>query len=351
MQSRWTLVTGASGFIGATLVRRLIERGEHVKAFVRPGANLAPFTDLPRERFALAYGDVTVSHTVFRALAGCDRLYHVASVFRYWSPRPEEILGPAVDGTRAVLDAARQRGVSRIVVTSSVGVLGTTESDEPLDENSEFNLDDPEVYVRAKVEADRVVREGAAAGLPVVSVLPGAVFGPADRKPTPNGRSLLDYLKLSPQRRIPATDGGLSVVDVEDVAEGHILAMEKGIIGERYILGGENLTFRGLFETLHELTGLAEPGRTPSPGLVKLAGSLLEVHARWTGREPLLTRRLARDYAFGRVWVTSRKAEQELGYVHRPARETLARAVRWYLANGYLPPKLTSRVRLELRPV
>jgi dihydroflavonol-4-reductase len=188
-------------------------------------------------------------------------------------------------------------------------------------------------------------------GMPIVTVLPSAVFGPGDRRPTPNGRTLLDYLKLSPDRSVPASDGGISVVDVEDVAEGHIRAMNKGRIGEHYALGGDNLTFRQLFTTLHELTGLAAPGFTPSPALIQLAGRVLGAYSLWTGREPILTYRLARDYAFARVWVSSTKAERELGYTHRPHRETLARAIRWYLANGFVPRPLANRVRLELRPV
>lgn len=351
MRTPWTLVTGASGFIGSMLVRRLIDRGVPVTAFVRPGANLAAFAGLPPARFRLAYGDILVSHTVYRALAGCTQLFHVASAFRYWSPRATEIVDPAVLGTRAVLEAARHRGIQRIVVTSSAAVLGTTQADEPMDEQHSSDLDDPEVYVRAKIEADQVVRDAVDRGHPVISVLPSAVFGPGDRKPTPNGSSILSYLKLSPHRKIPATDGGISVVDVEDVADGQILAMDKGRIGERYILGGDNLTFRELFQLMHELTGFAKPGWAPSPSLVRLVGRALELGARWTHNDPILTYRLARDYAHARVWVTSQKAERELGYVHRPARETLSRAVQFYLAGGYLPKAVARKIRLELRPI
>jgi dihydroflavonol-4-reductase len=350
MTKTWTLVTGATGFIGSAVARRLVERGVRVKAFVRPGSNLAPFAGLPSDRFQLAYGDVTIESTVYRALIGCNRLFHVASVFRYWSRRADDILQPALLGTQAVLAAARSQDIERIVVTSSAAVLGVS-SDAPMDESHENQLVDPELYIRAKIEADRLVQAAVREGMPIISVLPSGVFGPGDRKPTPNGRTLLDYLKLAPGRHIPATDGGISVVDVDDVAEGHVLAMEKGKLGERYLLGGENVTFRGLFEILHELTGLAEPGGSPSPFLVELAGRVMELKARFSGRDPLLTRRLARDYAFSRVWVSSKKAEQELGYSHRPARETLARAIRWYLVNDYLPQPLASRVRLELRPV
>jgi dihydroflavonol-4-reductase len=350
MKKTWTLVTGATGFIGSAVVRRLLDRGERVRAFLRPGASLRAFAGLPRDRFQLAYGDITIESTVYRALIGCDKLFHVASVFRYWSRKPDDILKPALLGTQAVLAAARAQNVQRIVVTSSAAVLGVT-ADEPMTETHENQLMDPELYIRAKIEADHAVQEAIERGLPIISVLPSGVFGEADRKPTPNGKTLLDYLKLPPGRRIPATEGGISVVDVEDVAEGHVLAMEKGRLGQRYLLGGENVTFRGLFEILHELTGLAEPGSAPSPFLVQLAGRLLEWNAGWSGKDPILTYRLARDYAFARVWVDSQKAERELGYTHRPARETLARAIRWYLVNDYLPQPLASRVRLELRPV
>ncbi|MGC4091841.1 MAG: NAD-dependent epimerase/dehydratase family protein [Polyangiaceae bacterium] len=350
MKRTWTLVTGATGFIGSAVVRQLIERGSAVRAFVRPGANLGAFQGLPRDRFQLAYGDVTLESTVYRSLMGCDRLFHVASVFKYGGARPEQIIEPAVLGTRAVLAAARAQKIERIVVTSSAAVLGTSRGDAPMDETTPNQLLDPEVYVRAKIEADQVVQDHIAEGMPIINVLPSAVFGPGDRKPTPNGRTLIDYLRLSPSRRIPATDGGVCVVDVDDVARGHVLAMEHGRLGERYLLGGENLTYTQLFELMHELTGLARPGKAPSPGVIQLAGTLIELYAGLTGTEPILTRRLARDYAFARVWVSSEKAERELGYKHRPARETLARAVNYYLSNGYVPGPLASTVRLSLRP-
>ena len=351
MSSQWTLVTGATGFIGSNLVRRLVENGEHVKAFVRAGSNLTPLLGLPPERCQLAYGDIDVGDTVYRALAGCSSLYHVAAVFKYASHRPADILRPTVEGTRGALLAAKQRGIERVVVTSSAAVLGVAHADDPMDETHPFGLSDPETYIRAKVEQLQVIEEMVDEGVPIVTVLPTAVFGPGDHRPTPNGRTLIDYLKLPSGRRVPASDGGISVVDVDDVVAGHIQAMKSGRLGEHYILGGENITFRQLFSLLHELTGLAEPGKTPSPGMIRLAGWLIERYARWAGRDPILTYKLARDYAFARVWVTSAKAERELGYSHRPARETLSRAIRWFLAHGDVPRPLANRVRLELRPV
>ncbi|HET9956044.1 MAG TPA: NAD-dependent epimerase/dehydratase family protein [Polyangiaceae bacterium] len=351
MKKKWTLVTGAAGFLGATVVRQLVENGVPVKAFVRPGANLKVLENLPRDLCTLAYGDVTIEASVYRALIGCDRLFHVASTYKYGRQHQRDVLRSAELGTQAVLAAAKQHELPRIVVTSSTAVLGVSQGDQLLDESSENQLQDPEPYVRAKIAADRVVQEHVKAGMPIISVLPGAIFGPGDWKPTHNGQGLLHYVKTPPNRKTPTTDGGNSFVDVEDVARGHLLAMAKGRVGERYILGGENLTYRDFFTLLHELTGLSEPGPTPSPGLLQLVARFMEFSARWAGRDPLLTYRLARDYAYSRVWVSSAKAERELGYSFRPARETLARSLRFYLTQGFIEQPLANRLRLELRPV
>ncbi|MEP7050605.1 MAG: NAD-dependent epimerase/dehydratase family protein [Pseudomonadota bacterium] len=347
----FSLVTGATGFLGSHLVRALIERGESVKALVRPGSNLAALQGLPADRFKIAVGDIRIEPSVFAALAGCSRLYHVAANFKMWDRQRARIIDPAVQGMRATLRAAQQRGLEKIVVTSSAGVLGTTVEQELMDETHSFNLRDPEAYIAAKVAADEVVSEYLDLGLPIVSVLPASSAGPGDWKPTPNGRMLLDYLKTPSTSHFPVSGGGINVVDVADVAQGHVLAMERGALGSRYLLGGDNLTFSQLFETLCDLTGLSEPTAPKSKRLMLLAGTLFELNARMRGGEPRITSRMARDYVDTYSWVTSNKAETELGYVHRPAREALARSVRWFLANGYLPAKAASRVRLELRPV
>lgn len=350
MQS-FCLVTGATGFVGSQLVHALLARGEHVKAFVRPGSNLRALEGLSPERFKIAVGDVRVEQSVYAALAGCTRLYHLAANFKLWDPKPERVIAPTVEGTRATLRAAQHRKLEKIVVTSSAGVLGVSATPEAVDESHAFNLDDPEAYFAAKVAADAVVDEFLEAGLPIVRVLPSTIAGPGDWKPTPNGRLLLEYLKTPSTSHFPVSRGGINVVDVEDVATGHVLAMERGVIGESYILGGENLTFSQVFETLCDLTGLAEPSAPKSKGLLQLAGALFELNARLRGGEPRITSRLARDYADAFAYVTSRKAETALGYTHRSAREALARSVRWFLANGYVPQKAAGRVRLELRPV
>ena len=344
----WTLVTGASGFVGSRLVRELVSRGERVKAFVRPGANLSRLEGLPRDRFQLAFGDILVEHTVYRALASCDRLYHVAANFTMWHPQPARIIGPAVDGTRAVLGAARKRRLKKVVVTSSTAALGVSDVPEPMDESHAFNLTDPDPYVRAKYEAEQVALK-LAGEVPLVSVLPSAIVGPGDWKPTPTGQLILRYLRMPPASRVPLMEGGMNFVDVDDVVCGHILAMERGQVGERYILGGDDLSFEQLFETLSEITGLAAPGRTYSGALISLVGRVMEARARWFGGEPLVTRRMGRHYAGKYIYVSSRRAETELGYTHRPAPAAFARAVRWYLERGYLPDEAARRVRIEAR--
>src|SRR6478609_5183066 len=280
----FTLVTGATGFLGSQLVRTLLERGESVKAFVRPGSNLAALSGYPSDRFKIAVGDIRIEQSVFAALANCTRMYHVAANFKMWDPDPSRIILPAVEGMRATLRAARARKLEKIVVTSSAGVLGTTAGEELMDESHEFNLADPEAYFAAKVAADKVAAEFIAQGSPIVLALPSTIAGPGDWKPTPNGQLLLEYLKTPPTSHFPVSGGGINVVDVEDVANGHVQLMEHGAIGERYILSGDNLTFSQLFETVADITGLAEPSVPKSKGLMKFAGKLFELNARFRGR-------------------------------------------------------------------
>ena len=338
------LVTGASGFVGSRLVRHLVERGERVKAFVRAGSNLEALRDLPTNQVEVVYGDVTVGHTVFRALTGCNRLYHVAALYKFWDTRPERILDAAVRGTDEVLTAAEQRGLRKVVVTSTLGTVGANSAPEPLTEKSELKLKDPETYVFAKMRAEKLALDRARGGQPIVVVNPGSIFGPGDWKPTPTGRLVLEFL----QRRVvfaPST-GGLSIVDVDDVAAGHRLAMEKGRVGERYILGGENVRHKQLFELLTDLTGHEPLVSTVGSGSAKLSGRLLELHARLRGGEPLFTYRMARDHAFTYLWASNEKAKRELGYSHRSAREALLRSVRWYLEHGYVAERAARNLQL-----
>lgn len=351
MSSKAALVTGANGFLGARLVRQLVERGEHVKALVRAGADLRELRDLPTDQVKIAVGDVRMCDRVYAALSGCDRLYHVAATFSVDERQRDEILNDAVEGTTATLEAARRKGVQKIVLTSTVGTLGAVRSfDEVLDESSSFDLKEVPSYVEAKVAAEKRALEAAKSGLPVTIVNPAIMIGPGDSKPTPSGSQIVNYLGFSPSLRMPIPPGGFSYVDVDDVARGHIAAMEKGRVGERYILGGENLTNRQLIQLLADITGLAEPGDDMTRGRANFAALLAELYARYSGQPPLLTKKLVSGYFDRYVFVSSEKAQRELGYSSRPARESLIRACRWFLDHDYISKQAARRARLELQP-
>ena len=342
------LVTGASGFIGSRLVRNLVERGDDVKCFIRPTASRAALKGLPVE---IVEGDITIEHTVYRALAGCDRVYHVAAAYKMWDSNPAKILDPAIRGTREVLSAIRQRGsqIRRVVVTSSIAAVGTNRAPAPMDEEHTFNLDDSEVYIVAKRRAEELALS-LANELPIVVVNPCGVFGPGDARPTPSGALVVRYLNWRGPIPFPASAGGISIVDVDDICQGHIGAMDKGRVGQRYLLGGDNLTFTQIIETMSSICGTRGPGKPTSKALAELVGRGMELIARITGDEPEVTYKLSRDFFDTFMWATSKKAETELGYKHRPARKTLARAIRWYLDRGYVKPEIAAEIRYDDLP-
>jgi len=343
---RKVLVTGASGFVGARLVRALVERGEKVRVLVRPGSSLRGLKDLPVE---LCRGDIMIEHEVYRALLGCDRMYHVAAVYKMFARNPEDVLQPAIVGTKATLEAARKLGIGKVVVTSSVAAVGANDKPEPMDEDWEFNLKDSETYIVAKWKAEQAALSYVDEGLDVVVVNPTGIFGPGDWKPTPSGATILQYLGWRWPWGFPTSEGGINVVDVDDVVAGHLGAMDHGRSGERYILGGENLTYEQMFRLLSDLTGLQGPGFKASPGMATLMGRMLESGARLFGGEPALTYKLARDYVGRYVWVKTDKAEKELGYQPRPARQALLRSIKWYLYQGYLANEDEKRLQLDVR--
>jgi dihydroflavonol-4-reductase len=327
-----TLVTGATGFVGSAVLRALLRRGEPVRGLVRPSSSLRLLEGLPVD---IVRGDLADPAGFRGALAGSDALFHVAADYRLWVPRPATMYRTNVDGTRALLLAAAEAGVRRIVYTSSVATLGLRADRVPSDETTPATLADMiGHYKRSKFLAEQAVRElVATAGLPVVIVNPSAPVGPADARPTPTGRVLIEAAR----GRIPAyVDTGLNLVHVDDVADGHLLAFERGRVGERYILGGDNLP---LGEMLAQIAALA--GRRP-PRLRLPAGALLpvavvaEALARLgIGGEPLVTAdgvRMARKP----MYFTSAKAERELGYRSRPAAEGLRDAIDWYRSSGHL---------------
>jgi len=320
-----TLVTGASGFLGWHVARLLVERGHRVRALVRASSKIR---DLEVEPVP---GDLRDAASVERAVTGCGLVFHVAADYRLWAADPSELYCSNVDGTRHVLEAARQAGVDRVVYTSTVGCIGIPHSGVG-DEDHPVTLQDMMgAYKRSKFLAERVALESAAAGLPVVIVNPTAPIGDHDFKPTPTGRIVLDFLKGD----MPAfIDTGLNVVDARDVALGHLLACERGRPGERYILGSENLTLAQIFGKLAGLTGIPAPAVRLPYWVAYAAGAISTTWARVSGsppRAPLDAVRMAHK----KMFVTHLKAARELGFAPGPAEGALARAVEWFRTRGY----------------
>lgn len=330
-------------------MRRLVEKGQRVKAFVRPGADLGQLRDLPNDVVRIAEGDCRYPDRVYAALRGCDTMYHVAATYSFNERDRTRILRDSVTGTEATLEAARRAGVSKIVLTSSAITLGKSSSPEPLDERSFLSAGAGTSYAEAKRKAEEIALLCAEQGLPVVVVNPAGVYGPGDFRPTPSGRQVLSYLNLSPSFKVPIIPGGFGVVDVDDVAEGHILAMEKGKVGERYVLASENFDTRAFYQLLSDITGLSEPGQDLSRGQASLFASFEDLKNWWSGAPPLVTRKLVESYYGQYVFVSSDKAKRELGFSPRSAREALLRSCHYFLDHGFVDQKAARRARLELR--
>lgn len=329
------LVTGATGFVGGNLVRELLAEQAAVRVLVRPTSDRRSLAGLSVE---VAVGDLRDPGSLALALAGVAVLYHVAADYRLWVPDPAELYRSNVDGTRAILGAAAAAGVSRVVYTSSVGTLGLPRDGSAGTETTPVGLADMVGdYKRSKFLAEREAEAAAARGLPVVIVNPSAPVGPWDWKPTPTGKMLVDYLR---GRMVAYLETGLNVVHVRDVARGHILAAERGRVGERYILGhaAGNLPLREIFDRLAPYTGIDAPRwRLPHAVALSIAG-VLEAVSRVTGREPLASR-TAVQMAAKRMFFDPAKAIRELGLPQTPVDTALREAVDWFWAHGYAPPR------------
>lgn len=323
-------VTGATGFVGSHVARVLSQQGAELRLLVRPGSPLGNVEGLTAE---LVTGDLREPDRFKSALAGCGFVFHVAADYRLWTRRPEEMYRANVEGTRAILRAAHEAGVRRVVYTSTVGTMGFSASGPPADEDSPVSLRDMlGHYKRSKFMAEQVAVEAARGGADVVIVNPTAPVGEQDIKPTPTGRIIVDFL----QRKFPAyVDTGLNLVDVAEVAQGHVAAAEKGRSGQRYILGGENLTLKQVLDRLAALTGLPSP-TLRLPYFVALAAGVVDtVCTGWLlRREPRVTLDAVR---MGRkkMYASSAKAERELGWKAGPVDGALRRAVEWFRAKGY----------------
>jgi dihydroflavonol-4-reductase len=321
-----TLVTGATGFIGWHVAKKLLERGHRVRALVRPSSQVR---DIEVETIE---GDLRDPDSLERAVAGCAVVYHIAADYRLWAKDPSDLYRSNVDGTRNLLQAARNAGVERVVYTSTVGCIGMPEG-RPGDENVTVTLEEMTgAYKRSKFLAEQTALEFARAGLPVVIVNPTAPVGDHDFKPTPTGKIIVDFLRGA----MPAfVDTGLNLVDVGDTAEGHILASELGKTGERYILGCENLTLEQIFEHLERISGIKAPRWRIPYAVAYAAGVASTGWANLTGHEPrvpLDAVKMARK----RMFVSPEKAKRELGFSPGPVDGALRRAVDWFRTNGYV---------------
>lgn len=319
-----TLVTGATGFVGWHVARLLIEKGHRVRALVRK----PPVPELDVE---IVPGDLRDVESLRRAVAGCGVVFHVAADYRLWARNPEELYQSNVDGTVNLLTAARDAGLDRAVYTSTVGCIGVSGHAAGTEEAATQLGDMHGPYKRSKYLAEIKAIEVASSGFPVVVVNPTAPVGDRDFRPTPTGRIIVDFLR----GRMPAyVDTGLNLVDVRDVAAGHLLALEKGRSGDRYILGAENVTLRSIFEKLETVSGRPAPKIQIPLALAYLAGAFSTAWANITGSEPRVALDAVRMSA-KKMWVSHQKAEDRLGYRPGPPEEALRRAVDWFRTNGY----------------
>ncbi len=320
-----TLVTGATGFVGSAVARALLERGHRLRLLVRETSDRSNVVDLPVE---FVVGDLSEPESMEAALKGVRYLFHVAADYRLWVPDPEVMMQANVEGTRALMQAAQRAGVERIVYCSSVAALATAKDGVPADEASPVTEEQiVGVYKRSKYRAEqevlRLVREE---GLPAVIVNPSTPVGPRDIKPTPTGQMILD----SATGRMPAyVETGLNIVHVDDVAEGHVLAFERGVIGEKYILGGENIMLGDLFAMVGGIVHRKPPRIRLKQSWLYPVAYISELLARYCGVEPRVTREML-TMSKKLMFFSSQKAEDELGYKPRPAHLAIEDAVAWF---------------------
>ena len=323
-------VTGATGFVGSHVARALAAQGADLRLLVRSGSDLRNIQELQAER---VMGDLRDAVSLKKAVAGCDVVFHVAADYRLWVRDPDEMYRSNVEGTKAILEAARESKVRRVVYTSSVATMGFQSNGHLANEESPVSLANMiGPYKRSKYMAEELAIEAGKSGMDVVVVNPTTPVGERDIKPTPTGRIVVDFLK----KKFPAyVDTGLNLVDVAECAQGHIAALEKGRSGERYILGGENLTLKQILDKLADITGLPSP-KIKVPYVVALATGVVDqvVTGYIRNREPRATIDAVR---MGRkkMFVSSGKAEHDLGWKTVPVNAALRRAVEWFRANGY----------------
>lgn len=324
-------VTGATGFLGSHVARALADQGADLRLLVRPTSKLRNIEGLKAE---IATGELRDAGSLEIAMAGCETVFHVAADYRLWVNDPAEMYQSNVGGTRSVLEAARKNGIRRVVYTSSVATVGFTSNGHPANEESPVALADMiGHYKRSKFMAEQLALEAGRGGMDVVTVNPTTPVGERDIKPTPTGRIVLDFLK----RKFPAyVETGLNLVDARECARGHVAALERGKTGERYILGGEDLTLKQILDTLGRITGLPSP-KVKLPYFFAVATGVVDeaITGRLLRREPRATVDTVR-MGKKKMYASSGKAERELGWKIVPVEGALRRAVEWFRSNGYV---------------
>jgi dihydroflavonol-4-reductase len=332
-----TLVTGAAGFLGSHVTRQLVARGDEVRVLLRASSTNRAIADLSLEYVT---GDLRDPASLDRAMKGIKRVFHVAADYRLWAKRKQDIYDSNVGGTKNLLEAAKRAGVEQLIYTSTVATIAVDRPQHP-NEFTDAKLEEMVGhYKRSKWMAEREVLDAAKGGLPVIVAMPTTPVGPWDWKPTPTGKIILDFLN----GKMPGyVETGLNFVGVEECAAGHLLIAEKGKTGERYLLGGENLTLKGMLDMLAKITGLRAPMLKIPHGLALGVAYANTVFSRLVGREPGIPIegvKIARHMMF----VDSSRAKRELGFKAGPVSAALERAVRWYEANGYIAKNRARRM-------
>jgi dihydroflavonol-4-reductase len=329
-----TLVTGATGFVGSHVVRQLVDRGDRVRVLARRTSQLHALAGLSVE---IVYGDLRDRESLQSAVRGAQRVFHVAADYRLGSSDPRTLYESNLVGTRNLVDVCRQVDLERFIYTSTVGTIAVPRCGPLPTEDTEAALHEMVgAYKRSKFLAEQHVRAAAASGLPAVIVNPTTPIGPGDWKPTPTGRMILDFLR---GRMLGYVETGLNLVAVEDVASGHLLAAERGRIGERYLLGGSNVSLKELWASLARLTGRRAPWLRVPHAVAMAVGCGSQLVARARGRDPLVSLEAVR-MARHTMFVDASKARRELGFEPGAIERALDRAVHWYVDRGYVkrPP-------------
>ena len=334
-----TLVTGAAGFLGSHVTRQLVARGEEVRVLIRASSSNRAISDLPLEYVT---GDLRDPASLERAMKGVRRVFHVAADYRLWEKRSQDIYDSNVGGTKNLLAAAKAAGVAQLIYTSTVATIAVDRLELP-NEFTDSKLEEMiGHYKRSKWMAEQEALKAAKEGLPVVVAMPTTPVGPWDWKPTPTGKIILDFLN----GKMPGyVETGLNFVGVEECAAGHLLVAERGKVGQRYLLGAENLTLKEMLDTLAKITGLAAPGMKIPHGVALGVAYVESTLSRLVGREPQIPVEGVK-IAQHRMFVDCSRAQKELGFQPGSVAAALERAVRWYQLKGYVKPRRVKKMKM-----